>query len=70
MAELVALLDAKGVTMPAELRNEQDLLAVLRWAAESSAHNVTAALKEALCAGSSRTARRQRLNAHALRDVR
>ncbi|MFC7530493.1 HAD family hydrolase [Actinoplanes sp. GCM10030250] len=55
-AELVALLDAEGVAMPAELRGEQDPLAVLRWAGESCTHEVTETVEKALCAAEVRAA--------------
>ncbi|MEV1107077.1 HAD hydrolase-like protein [Micromonospora sp. NPDC049751] len=49
-AELVALLDVKGVAMPEEVRGEGDPLAVLRWVGETCPHDLTAAVEEALCA--------------------
>ena len=49
-AELVALLDVKGVAIPPEIRREDDPLAVLRWVGETCSQNMTAAVEEALCA--------------------
>ncbi|MEU7840633.1 HAD-IA family hydrolase [Micromonospora sp. NPDC049114] len=49
-AELVALLDVEGVSMPPEVRSEGDPLAVLRWVGETCPHDLTMAVEEALCA--------------------
>jgi HAD superfamily hydrolase (TIGR01509 family) len=49
-AELVALLDVEGVTLPPDLRSDGDPLAVLRWVGDRCSHDVTAAVEEALCA--------------------
>ena len=48
--ELVALLDARGVSMPAEVRRQGDPLAVLRWVGGTCSQELTAAVEEALCA--------------------
>lgn len=55
-AELVALLDVEGISMPPEVRSEGDPLAVLRWVGESCSHDLTLTVEEALCAAELRAA--------------
>lgn len=49
-AELIALLDAEGITLPPEVRGECDPLAILRWTGDACTPGGIRTVEEALCA--------------------